>query len=48
MHCQYNIIDLVTGVVRGKSSYVMPINEYLLIGCGAYRSALTEKDNLPV
>jgi signal transduction histidine kinase len=44
---EYNIINLVTGVVRGKSSYVMPIDGNLLIGCGAYRSALTEKDSLP-
>jgi signal transduction histidine kinase len=44
---EYNIINLTTGDVRGKSSFVLPINSNLLIGCGAYRSALTEKDSLP-
>jgi len=41
---EYNIINLVTGDVRGKSSYVLPLSDDLLIGCGAYRSALTEAD----
>jgi methyl-accepting chemotaxis protein len=40
-----NIINLVTGTVKGKSSYVLPISDDMLIGCGAYRSALTEADN---
>lgn len=34
---EYNIINLATGDVRGKSSYVLPIDGNLLIGCGAYR-----------
>ncbi len=37
---EYNIINLQTGAVRAKSSFVMPISNDLLIGCGAYRSAL--------
>jgi methyl-accepting chemotaxis protein len=41
---EYNIINPVTGDVRGKSSYVMPLGEDLLIGCGAYRSALSHSD----
>jgi predicted ATP-dependent protease len=41
---EYNIINLVSGTVKGKSSYVLPINDNLLIGCGAYRSALTDAD----
>jgi methyl-accepting chemotaxis protein len=42
---EYNIINLATGTVKGKSSYVLPINDELLIGSGAYRSALTSADN---
>jgi methyl-accepting chemotaxis protein len=42
---EYNIINLVSGTVKGKSSYVLPINDNLLIGCGAYRSALTDADS---
>ncbi|TSE35254.1 methyl-accepting chemotaxis protein [Tepidimonas charontis] len=38
---EYNIINPVTGQVRAKSSYVEPLSQDLLIGCGAYRSALT-------
>jgi chromosome segregation ATPase len=38
---EYNIINLVNNTVRGKSSYVLPINDQLLIGCGAYRGAIT-------
>jgi hypothetical protein len=41
---EYNIINLATNNVRGKSSYVLPLTEDLLIGCGAYRSALTDSD----
>jgi methyl-accepting chemotaxis protein len=41
---EYNIINPVSGDVRGKSSYVLPLNDDLLVGCGAYRSALTEAD----
>jgi methyl-accepting chemotaxis protein len=39
---EYNIVNPTTGKVRGKSSYVLPLNDELLIGCGAYRSALTD------
>ena len=42
---EYNIINPMTGDVRGKSSYVMPLDDYRLIGCGAYRSALTESES---
>ena len=42
---EYNIINLVSGTVKGKSSYVLPISDNLLIGCGAYRSALTDPDS---
>jgi hypothetical protein len=42
---EYNIINPLTGVVRGKSSYVMPLNDDRLIGCGAYRSALTDSES---
>ena len=42
---EYNIINLATGTVKGKSSYVLPLTDDLLIGCGAYRSALTDADN---
>lgn len=38
---EYNIINLVTGDIRGKASFVLPIDHDKLIGCGAYRSALT-------
>ena len=41
---EYNIINLSTGDVRGKSSYVLPLDGERLIGCGAYRSALTESE----
>lgn len=40
---EYNIVNPVTGDVRGKTSYVLPIDQNLLIGCGAYRGALTEQ-----
>jgi len=42
---EYNIINLTTGDVRGKSSYVMPLTDDLLIGCGAYRSALSDSES---
>ncbi len=38
---EYNIINLQTGAIRAKSSYVVGLNDELLIGCGAYRSALS-------
>ena len=34
---EYNILNLATGDVRAKASYVLPIDEQRLIGCGAYR-----------
>lgn len=37
---EYNIISPATGEVRGKSSFVRAVNDRLLIGAGAYRSAL--------
>lgn len=37
---EYNIINLQTGAIRAKSSFVMPLSDQLLIGCGAYRSAM--------
>jgi signal transduction histidine kinase len=39
---EYNIINPITGDVRGKSSFVIQIDEQRLIGCGAYRSAVRE------
>ncbi|MGI9134686.1 MAG: methyl-accepting chemotaxis protein, partial [Rhodoferax sp.] len=41
---EYNIIDLVTDDVRGKSSFVLPLDDDLLIGCGAYRAVLSDDD----
>jgi methyl-accepting chemotaxis protein len=38
---EYNIVNPRTGAVRGKSSFVLPISKELLVGCGAYRSALS-------
>ena len=43
---EYNIINLVTGDVRGKSSYVLPLDDKMLLGCGAYRSAVKTLDDL--
>ncbi len=43
---EYNIINLITGDVRGKSSYVMPLDGQRLIGCGAYRSVVKTQDEL--
>ncbi|TSE28514.1 Methyl-accepting chemotaxis protein I [Tepidimonas thermarum] len=37
---EYNIVNPVTGQVRAKSSYVVPLDNGLVLGCGAYRSAL--------
>jgi methyl-accepting chemotaxis protein len=39
---EYNIINLSTGDVRGKASFVLQIDEEQLIGCGAYRSAIVD------
>ncbi len=41
---EYNIVNPVTGDIRGKSSFILPIDEQLLLGCGAYRSALAEEE----
>jgi signal transduction histidine kinase len=41
---EYNIINLVNNTVRGKSSYVLPLDDQRLIGCGAYRGAITPID----
>lgn len=43
---EYNIVNLVTGDVRGKASYVLPIDNNRLVGCGAYRSAVRSMDEL--
>lgn len=43
---EYNIVNPVTGDVRGKASYVLPIDQNLLIGCGAYRGTLTEHETV--
>lgn len=40
---EYNIVNPVTGDVRGKSSFVLPIDAQLVVGCGAYRSALADR-----
>ena len=41
---EYNITNPMSGDVRGKSSYVLPLDGQRLIGCGAYRSALTDSE----
>jgi signal transduction histidine kinase len=41
---EYNIINRVTGDVRGKSSYVLPVDDNLLVGCGAYRGAAVAEE----
>ncbi len=38
---EYNITNPFTGKVSGKTSYVLPLDDDLLIGCGAYRGAIT-------
>ncbi len=40
---EYNIVNPVTGDVRGKSSFMIPVGDDLLLGCGAYRSAISEE-----
>ncbi len=37
---EYNILNTITGDVRGKASFVLQIDENRLIGSGAYRSAI--------
>jgi signal transduction histidine kinase len=39
---EYNITNQLTGDVRGKSSFVLKIDEDQLIGCGAYRSLMRD------
>jgi methyl-accepting chemotaxis protein len=43
---EYNIVNPATGEVKGKSSYVLPLDSTRLIGCGAYRSALKSLDDI--
>ena len=43
---EYNIANPVSGEVRGKSSYVLPIDHDRLVGCGAYRGALSDDGSL--
>jgi hypothetical protein len=43
---EYNIVNMVTGDVKGKASYVMQIDANRLVGCGAYRSAVRSMDEL--
>lgn len=35
---EYSIVNPVSGEVRGKASYILPVDANLLVGCGAYRS----------
>ena len=35
---EYTIVNPVTRDVRGKASYILPLDSQLLVGCGAYRS----------
>jgi methyl-accepting chemotaxis protein len=37
---EYNILNPVTGDIRAKSSFVTPLGNDLVLGCGAYRSAM--------
>jgi methyl-accepting chemotaxis protein len=39
---EYNIVNPVTGDVRGKASFVVPVSDELVLGCGAYRSMISE------
>jgi signal transduction histidine kinase len=34
---EYDIINIASGDVRSKASYVMPLDNERLVGCGAYR-----------
>ena len=43
---EYNIINLVTGDVKGKASFVLPLDAQRLIGCGAYRSAVRSIEDI--
>jgi hypothetical protein len=37
---EYNIENPVTGEVRGKASYIIPLGNEQVLGCGVYRSVL--------
>ncbi|MBT0571446.1 HAMP domain-containing protein [Curvibacter sp. CHRR-16] len=37
---EYDIIDYQSNTLRGKITYVLPVNNNLLVGCGAYRTGL--------
>ena len=37
---EYNVANPLSGDVRGKSSFVLALDDSLLLGCGAYRSSL--------
>ena len=39
---EYNMLNVNTGDVQGKTSYVIPIDDNHLIGSGAYRSNIVE------
>ena len=39
---EYNIQNPITGDVRGKTSFIVPLDGEMLLGCGAYRSMLQE------
>ncbi|MCF8211490.1 MAG: hypothetical protein K9K38_19120 [Rhodoferax sp.] len=39
---EYNITNPVTGDVRGKTSFILPLDHDLLVGCGAYRGIVSE------
>ena len=38
---EYNIISPTTRNVRGKASFIIPLGHDRVLGCGAYRSAIT-------
>lgn len=38
---EYNIENPVTGEIRGKASYIIPLGSDLVLGCGVYRSVLS-------
>ena len=37
---EYNIENPVTGEVRGKASYIIPLGNDMVLGCGVYRSVI--------
>ena len=38
---EYNIVNPVTKAVRAKASYIFPLDNGMVLGCGAYRSAVS-------